>query len=78
MGCDVNKEKDNLLLGYIYSRNFGNNDKESVTIILSDIDADTAIQALLYMYTWFDSKTIRVMLFLYELSPLQQVKWYSV
>ena len=46
---NVNKEKDNLLIGYIYSRNFGNNDKESVTIILSDIDADTAIQALLYI-----------------------------
>ena len=75
---NVNKQKDNLLIGYIYSRNFGNNDKESVTIILSDIDADTAIKALLYMYTWFDSKTIRFILFLCEVFPLQQVKWYTV
>jgi hypothetical protein len=37
---------DNLLVGYIYSRNFGNNEKESVTIILSDIDPDTAIKTL--------------------------------
>ena len=75
---NVNRQKDNLLVGYIYSRNFGNNDKESVIIILSDIDADTAIKTLLYMYTWFDSKTIRCMLFLCEVFPLQQVKWYPV
>ena len=60
---NVNKQKDNLLIGYINSRHFGNNNKESVTIILSDIDADTTIKALLYMHTWFDSKTIRCISF---------------
>ena len=46
---NVNKQKDNRLIGYINSRNFGKNDKVSLTIILSDIDADTSIKALLHI-----------------------------